>query len=243
MGAETIQDWRQTAASALEWWRDAGVDTLVDEDPRDWLARLEPSRAQPSAEPAVTSAPADTLPDTLDAFLAWRVSDAAPEAIWGSPRIAPIGAAGASLMLLLDMPEQEDAASGNLLSGPAGRLLDRMLAAIGHRRESVAIATLAVSRPLTGQLPSEMEPRLAELAQHHIGLIQPEKLLLMGQAASRALLGTDGWANRGSLREVNHSGRNMIALASLHPRFLLERPAAKAESWKHLQLLIGGVRP
>jgi hypothetical protein len=42
MGADQNIDWRMTAASALEWWRDAGVDALVDEDPRDWTAAPPP---------------------------------------------------------------------------------------------------------------------------------------------------------------------------------------------------------
>lgn len=37
MGADQNIEWRQAAASAMEWWRDAGVDVLVGDEPFDWL--------------------------------------------------------------------------------------------------------------------------------------------------------------------------------------------------------------
>lgn len=242
MGVEPDHDWRSIAASALEWWRDAGVDTLTDETPRDWLAREVVARAPDAATEAAAAEPAAALPATLEEFIAWRISDAAPDAGWGKP-VAPFGPANAELMVLLDLPEAEDSASDMLMSGPAGRLLDRMLLAIGQSRATVHLATLAVARPATGQIPGESEAQLGEIAIQHIRVAAPKAVLLLGQAASRAVLGTDGWNQRGNLRFVNHADGTIPALASLHPRFLLERPAAKAEAWKHLQLLIGGVSP
>ena len=41
MGADQNHDWAKIAASALDWWREAGVDTLVEDAPFDWLAPLE----------------------------------------------------------------------------------------------------------------------------------------------------------------------------------------------------------
>ena len=48
MGVYPQHDWTALAASALDWWRDAGVDTLVDDLPRDWFAA-----PAPAASPAV----------------------------------------------------------------------------------------------------------------------------------------------------------------------------------------------
>jgi len=235
MGGDVHYDWGQAAASALDWWTEAGVDTLVEDEVRDWLTGLKPSTAAPAIELPAT----ETLPDTLEAFLAWRVSDAAPEAGWHSPRVASQGVAGAALMVLLDMPEAGDAESGMLLSGPEGRLLDRMLAAIGYSRASVHLATVAVARPLSGSVAREIEPRLFDLARHHVSLARPARLLLMGNLAQRAFAGAAGGAGLGSLEDINHGDRTMQVLASFHPRTLLERPVRKAEAWKHLQLLIG----
>jgi uracil-DNA glycosylase len=241
MGREYGHDWRNEAASALEWWRDAGVDTLVEDEPRDWLAR-----PAPRAETAVEDRPAATaiaLPDTIEAFVEFRLSDAAPEAEWLSPRIAPTGKPGAALMVLTDMPEPEDGDTGVLMSGAPGRLLDRILAAIGESRDSVYFASLAVARPLTGRIPSEVEAQLIEYARHHVALAAPKKLLLLGQASSRVQVTTSGSASGNAEDAINGFVGNIDVVPTYHPRFLLERPAAKAEVWKQLMLLYRGDRP
>jgi uracil-DNA glycosylase len=238
MGGEPVQDWQKLTASALEWWRDAGVDMLVEDEVRDWLART-PSPAAPAtiAEAAAEPVP-ETLPDTIEAFLAWRSGDAAPEAGWHTPRFAPTGPIDAEWVVVTDVPEADD--SDDLLSGPAGRLLDKMLAAVGQSRESVHVVPIAFARPLTGRIAPEDEPRLIELARHHLGLLQPKTLFLLGQSASRVLDATDGWPPSDSLRDINQFGADTRAAVSYHPRWLLERPAVKREAWKHLLLLSRG---
>lgn len=238
MGGEPVQDWQKAVASTLEWWRDAGVDMLVEDDVRDWLARTPPPAAPATAELAVAAPAVETLPDTLEAFVEWRLSDAAPEAGWHMPRFMPTGPADAEWVLVTDVPEAED--SEMLMSGPAGRLLDKMLAAIGLSRESVHLLPLAWARPLTGRIAPDDEARLIELARHHLSLLRPQKLFLLGQSASRVLAETNGDSLTNPIRAVNHFGGKTLAVASFHPRFLLERPAAKGEAWKHLLLLSRG---
>jgi uracil-DNA glycosylase family 4 len=238
MGGEPVQDWQKTAASALEWWRDAGVDMLVEDEARDWLARTPPPVQVDAAETAVAAPVAEALPETLDAFVAWRLGDAAPEAGGLSPRLAPTGPADAEWVLVTDVPEAED--SDLLLSGPAGRLLDKMLAAIGLSRESVYLLPLAWARPVTGRIAPDDEARLLELARHHLSLLGPKRLFLLGQSASRALAETKGGGPDNRIHDVNHFGAKTQAIASFHPRFLLERPGFKSEAWKHLLLLSRG---
>jgi uracil-DNA glycosylase family 4 len=79
---------------------------------------------------------------------------------------------------------------------------------------------------------------LAEIAKHHIQLIAPPRLLLLGNAASRAILGMELQAARGRLHDFNHKTGETGVVASFHPRFLMEKPAAKAEAWKDLQMLM-----
>lgn len=235
-------------ASALEWWREAGVDTLVDEAPRNWLAAdpepaptRVPAGAAAAARPAA-AAPALDFPDTLAAFEAWRLSDAAPEARWPGPRVGAQGSADGGLMVLLEMPERDDAPD-RLLGGTPGALFDRMLAAIGQSRPTVYLAPMAIVRPISGRIPAEVEASLAALIRAQVRLAAPKALLILGNAASRALLGTEVARARGHLHAINHEGgkASVTAVTSFHPRFLLERPAAKAEAWKDLQLLIGGL--
>jgi DNA polymerase len=238
MGADQHIDWAGAAASTLDWWREAGVDTLVDETPRAWLAEAAPSRAPAAAAEVVPATP--SLPATLAEFEAWRISAAAPDARWSTP-IAPSGAAASGLMVLLDMPEREDAASGQLLSGEAGRLFDRMLAAIGRDRQSIYLASLAVARPVTGRIAPEAVGALADLARHHVALVRPKRLLVMGDAANRALLGTNAAASGPMLHGVKNETGQTEAVAKFPPRFLLDNPARKARAWRDLQVLTGGI--
>ena len=238
------------AASLLEWWHDAGVDLLVEDEPRDWMAEpIRPVSFAPPSAPQSPAAPhplapiltpaAAQLPDTLTAFVEWRLSDAAPEASWDGISLTATGPADATLMVLVDCPDRDDGEAGQILSGAPGRLFDRMLAAIGQSRETVHLASVCARRPLAGRTPADLESRLAEIARHHVGLIRPRGLLLLGNAASRAVLGTELTSARGHLHAVDHKNGKSQAVASFHPRFRIEKPMAKAESWKDLQLLMG----
>lgn len=235
MGADQHLDWRQAAAGVLDWWAEAGVDTLVDHDPRDWLAAPAPRPTAPTI-PAIDQFPAD-----WPAFSTWRSGEATPEHRWPGAWIAASGPAQAELMVLTDCPDRDDLADGGLLAGEAGRLFDRMLAAIGLERPAVHLASLCAKRPTAGRVPPTDEERLAAIVRHHIALVAPRAVLLLGNAASRAILAMDVVAARGRLHPLNHSKPDMTAgtriVASFHPRFLLERPVAKAGAWADLQLL------
>lgn len=245
MGIHGAIDWRAEAASALEWWRDAGVDMLVDEDPRDWTAReAAPAVASNTPQPAALAEPEPEvpLPATLEAFIDWRFGGGAPESTWVEPIVAPTGNPAAPLMVITDFPDSGHESEGDaasLLGGPAGLLFDLMLAAIGQTRDSIYFAPLCAARPITGSVPREADERLGELIRHHIALAAPQQLLLLGQTVSRAVLGAGGGLQRGRLQPVNQENGQSLMVATFHPRFLLTRPAAKADAWKDLQLLLG----
>jgi len=244
MGADQNHDWQATIASALEWWRDAGVDCEIDDAPRDWFARATPApvaEALPGVVREADPTPAPVvLPATLEEFSAWRTSAAAPEAAWPGKPLGTQGDPASGLMIVTDMPDREDDAAGQLLAGQAGTLFDRMLAAIDRDRASIYLAPLAIKRPTAGRVTDDTAQALEALLRHHLALAKPKRLLLLGNAASRAITGMDVTQARGSLRSINHDGGTVAVVASYHPRFLLERPAAKADAWKDLRILIGG---
>ena len=249
MGVYPQHDWQALAASALDWWRDAGVDTLVDDATRDWFApaTIPTPAAIPAAIPHVAVSPvtAASLPDTLQALLDWRMGTDAPESGWSGISIAASGPVDAPVMVLVDCPDREDGPAATMLSGAPGRLFDRMLAAIGLSRATVHLAAVCARRPAAGRVDPAIEGRLAAIARHHVTLVAPRRLLLLGNAASRAILGTGAASARGVLRSLNHEGPEIGPdtgiVASFHPRFLIEKPALKAEAWKDLQMLIEGL--
>lgn len=227
------------AASALQWWADAGVDVIVDEEPRDWL---RPKAATPAAARIEPEPSPETLPDQLDLFEAY-LTDAGdlPFASPSAPRVCPSGDPAAGLMVLTDMPAGEDCAAGTLLSGEAGRLFDRMMAAIGRDRASLYLASLSCLRSPDGRFTSETATRCATLARHHIGLAGPRALLLFGDACSKALLGLPMAQARGRWHEIATHAGPIRTVVTLPPSYLLDQPSAKALAWIDLQMLAEGL--
>lgn len=233
------------AESALSWWAEAGVDTLVDEAPRDWLRPAAKAVPTPQVRPLpeADEPPADILPDQLDLFQAWLASsDRLAFASPAAPRICPAGDPVSGLMILADMPSGEDCAAGTLISGEAGRLFERMLAAIGRDRASIYLAALSCIRSPSGQLNSESMKSCAALARHHVGLAAPRAVLLFGDACAKALLGLSVPQARGRWHEVATHAGPVKALATIAPRQLLDSPRLKAMAWADLQMLIEEVK-
>jgi uracil-DNA glycosylase len=230
---------REDLASAISWWVGAGVDCVVEEAPTLWLGRGESPIATPTVAEVVAPA---AMPHNLAALTQWLMTNQEiPDAGPAQRRVAPSGDSASGFMILIDMPEAGDADAGHLLSGEVSELVDRMLGAIGRDRNSVYIASLSPGRTPTGRLSDAGTDRLTEIARHHVALVKPDKLWLMGRAASRAMIGVDDVMGRGSLHVVNHQGGMTAAITSAHPRVLLQTPKRKAEVWADMQRLIKGI--
>jgi DNA polymerase len=231
------------AASVLQWWLEAGVDVMVDEAPRDWL-RPPAKASEPVPAPAPIKAPDDTLPDQLDLFETWlRDSSTLAFASPSAPRVCPSGDPGSGLMIMVDMPAAEDCGAGALLSGEAGRLFDRMMAAIGRDRGSLYLAALSCFRSPDGRFTSETARQCATLARHHIGLVRPKALLLFGDNCAKALLGKAVTQIRGDWHEIATPQGAVRALVTFSPSHLLNQPSAKALAWADLKMLAEGLKP
>lgn len=229
------------AESALSWWQEAGVDTLVAEAPRDWL-NPKPEAAA-AASPAPAPIPAETLPDSLAAFQDWLATTGSlPFASPNATRIAPAGDAAAGLMVLTDMPTAEDSAAGTIFSGEAGALVERMLAAIGRSRETIYLAPFSPIRPPGGRIDPAGVRTLTEIARHHVGLAAPRALLIFGDSCARALLGQPMTAARGRWHDLDTPKGPVRALVTIRPQELLTQPKLKAHAWADLQMLMEGLK-
>jgi len=237
---------RDVIASAIGWWAEAGLDTLADERPRDWLtppARPAPAHAAPAhplpagAAEQAPATPAATLPDGLDGLHALLATgDYAPQAAPPGRRIAPSGTPGAALMIVADMPDADDAAT--LFAGETATLFDAMLAAMGLDRARAYLAPFSPARA-AGRIAPEQGEALAALMRRHIMLAAPSALMIFGDEPARWLIGPEALQNRGGLREVNHEGGRVPAIATFHPRHLRRMPALKASAWADMRLLLG----
>ncbi len=227
-------------ASALMWWREMGVDTLIEEEPTPWLDRGKPNPVAKAPEAATAPAPS-ALPSTLIGLQQWLASDPdIPEAGPAAQRLVFSGNPAAELMILIDMPLPGDRDAGYLLAGEVGGLTEKMLAAIGWAREAVHVATLCPGRSPTGLLGEAALPRLGEIARHHIALAAPKQVWLMGDAVSRAILGMGMMDARGILHKIKHVDGETEAVVSFSPRFLHQNPKRKSDAWADMQLLLRG---
>jgi len=233
------------ATSALSWWEEAGVDTIVGEEPRDWLnAKAKAAAPLPAAAAAPDAAATNAFPDSLDAFHAWLAETGSlPFAGPSAPRLAPAGDPASGLMMLTDMPSTEDAAAGTFFSGEAGALFDKMLAAIGRSRETVYLAAFSPIRPPAGRIDDEGVARLVRIARHHVGLARPRALLLFGDSCARALIGMPMTAARGRWHALETPTGPIRTLATMRPHDLLTQPKWKAHAWADLQLLMEELKP
>ena len=222
----------ERAASALQWWIDAGADTIVGETRRDWLAA-------PTAAAAPEAAPAPRMPETLEAFQDWlRESPDLPFASPRAPRLGPAGDPQSGLMVFVDMPSAADAAAGTLLSGEAGELFDKMLNAIQRSRETIYLAPLSPVRSPSGTIDARAAAVLADIARHHIALAAPTQLLLFGDVCAKALLGTPVSGARGRWLELATAAGPIKTLATIRPEKLLLQPGLKRLAWDDLRMLL-----
>ncbi|EPX85087.1 uracil-DNA glycosylase, family 4, partial [Rubellimicrobium thermophilum DSM 16684] len=151
------------------------------------------------------------------------------------------GTPGAPLMVVGEAPGREEDIEGRPFVGAAGRLLDRMLAAIGRDRadpdpaRAVYITNVLPWRPPGNRTPTPEEiARWSPFLRRHVELAAPRVLLILGNTPAQALLGRGGITRlRGQWQTV--LGRP--ALPSFHPSFLLRQPEAKREAWADLLAL------
>src|SRR4051794_33286477 len=134
------------ARSALTWWLAAGVDTAIQEEPRNWLKPRSQPQALRQQGLSLPEVPNIVRPshETLAELQDWLAKSAElPLASATARRILPHGPENAPIMLLSDAPSLEDYTSGQPIGGDAWALAQRMLAAIGLSPEQAYCASLS----------------------------------------------------------------------------------------------------
>jgi DNA polymerase len=230
-------------AMQLAW----GADEALDDAPID---RTQPARAAP-ARPApvpVPSEPTAALRARAAAAAATTVGalraaltafHECPLAATATNLVFADGDMAAGVMLIGEAPGEEEDRTGIPFSGPAGVLLNRMLASIGLDRSKILLTTMIPWRPPGGRPPTESEIQMcAPFLHRHIALRAPRLLVTLGQLPTRALLGRAESIRRlrGRWRDVTIEGLPTVVptLPMLSPGYLLHTPAAKKEAWADL---------
>jgi DNA polymerase len=243
------------ALAMLDWYRAAGVDIAVGDEPVDRFAasaaapakRVLPAAAGPApaplpAAPLVTD-PAETreiaaAAMSLDALrAAMNAYDGCALKHRATQLVFSDGNPQARIMLVGEGPGENEDKEGKPFVGRAGQLLDRMLAAIGLDRTKVYIANMVPWRP-----PGNRNPTPDELAQcapflhRQVELVNPKLLVTLGNVPTQALFGTSQGITRmrGQWKTLEINAWHGPALPTLHPAFLLRTPSAKAQAWKDM---------
>ena len=178
----------------------------------------------------------DALKAALSAFSGCALRDTATQLVFAD------GAEQTNLMLIGEAPGAEEDRVGRPFVGPAGQLLDRMLASIGLDRTRLRIVNVVPWRPPGNRAPTDSEIAVCLPFLHrHIALIQPEYLVLLGATAAKAMLpapernnGIRRLRGRWQSLEIPGLATAIPAMPTYHPAYLLRTPGAKRESWLDL---------
>ena len=150
------------------------------------------------------------------------------------------GNINSKIMIIGEGPGANEDAEGKPFVGRAGKLLDKMLAAINLDRTKVYISNVVNYRP-----PSNRKPTDNEIAKYlpflvsHIEIINPKIILLLGSTAMNALIGSEVVISkaRGKWIQKQIGSNKSWIIASFHPAFLMRQPEQKKFAWIDLKMI------
>jgi uracil-DNA glycosylase family 4 len=243
----------------LDFYLEAGVDAFVGEDPVDRFApeptptpartpvalppdlEIEGRAAAPAAPQAPDEAAmaaraaakgAKTLEELrtiLEKFDGCALKATATQLVFAD------GNPSAKVMFVGEAPGRDEDIEGLPFVGRSGKLLDRMLAAVGLDRTSVYIANVVPWRPPGNREPSLHETEIClPFLLRQIELVDPDILVCMGNPSAKTLLGLkEGITKtRGRWFKFYSGKREIRAMPTFHPAFLLRSPLQKRFAWR-----------
>ena len=142
------------------------------------------------------------------------------------------------IMLVGEGPGQKEDEIGKPFMGDAGKLLNKMLAAIDIKRESIYITNVVNYRPPNNRKPTTAEiNKYSKFLYEHISIINPKILIIMGGTAMEALIGNNFKISkeRGIWKDVIIKSKTYLSIVTFHPAYLLRQPDQKKYSWIDLK--------
>jgi uracil-DNA glycosylase len=196
---------------------------------------LAPDAAIMAARQAAAGAPSlDVLRAIIERFEGCALRFTAKQLVFadGNPR--------ARLMFVGEAPGRDEDIVGRAFVGRSGQLLDRMMAAIGLDRTAAYIANVIPWRPPGNRTPTPQETQIClPFIKRQIELADPDILVCLGGPAAAALLGlTEGIRRcRGRWCAYHTGTREIRAIATFHPAYLLRTPLEKRFAWRDFQAI------
>jgi DNA polymerase len=140
----------------------------------------------------------------------------------------------ARLMFIGEAPGANEDMEARPFVGRAGQLLNKIIEAIGLKREDVMIGNVNRCRP-----PQNRTPTLAEAATckpfllREISIIKPDVIVVLGNTAMKNLLDTKEGITK--LRGTFQDYRGIKVMPTFHPAYLLRDPSKKREAWEDMK--------
>ena len=150
------------------------------------------------------------------------------------------GNINSKIMIIGEGPGANEDAEGKPFVGRAGKLLDKMLAAIKLNRTNVYISNVVNYRPPANRKPTEVEiERYLPYLKSHIEIINPKILMLLGSTALNTLIGNQVVISkaRGQWIQKEIGLAKPWIIASFHPAFLMRQPEQKKLAWIDLKMV------
>ena len=238
----------QELAAALEWWMDAGVDCVFQDDATAWLkAEKETHLSPPPPAPTKNTATGplrteagQAAPERVDFFASGKprsleefrefwmtTTELHPTGLRG--RVAPRGPSHADVMVLVVEPEEGD--KDQLLSGPQGVLLGAILRAAQVDPARVYLASALPRHTPLADTHALAAGGLDAVLHHHIALVQPKRLIGFGTGLA-AFLGQNGNRPGVNSAQINQAPVIENALLSEGLDTLSDMPRLKARFWR-----------
>lgn len=252
-----------SARELLAFYAEAGVDALVGEEPVNRFAdnAAPTGQAAPSVRPAIAAMPAslefkgrmnpappapdaaamaareaarsaktlDELRALLDKFEGCALKATAKQLVFAD------GNPAAKVMFVGEAPGRDEDIEGLPFVGRSGKLLDRMMAAVGLDRKTAYIANIIPWRPPGNRTPTPQESQIClPFIQRQIELANPDILVCLGGPSAQTLLGIKEGIlkSRGRWFPYQTETREIRAIATLHPAYLLRQPLQKRLAWR-----------
>ena len=142
-----------------------------------------------------------------------------------------VGDSNAELMLVGEAPGEEEDQEGEPFVGRSGKLLNKILAAIGKSRlEGVYITNVLKCRPPNNRDPLSSEVDKCEpYLLKQVGMIKPKLILALGKVAARTLLKKD--IPLKEMRGTIYDYYDTPLKVTYHPATLLRNPDFKKLAW------------
>jgi uracil-DNA glycosylase family 4 len=193
--------------------------------------------APPSAEAAIVSAreaaksaeSIEALRALLESFEGCMLRTTATQLVFAD------GNPGGRVMFVGEAPGRDEDIAGIPFVGRSGKLLDLMMGAIGLDRTQVYIANVVPWRPPGNRTPTPQETATClPFIRRQIELADPDILVCLGQPSTQTLLSArEGITRtRGRWFKFDTGSREIRALATFHPAFLLRSPLQKRFAWR-----------